>query len=379
VTETLRLLLLNENLGGHVTVHLGLAKALRDHPEIEPEFLDVPAPALVRRLAAAPVLGLARLDLDLQPLRSQLAAALVARRLLRERIGHVDALHVYTQNAGLLSASLLGDVPTVVSVDSTNVRNAYLLPQRYPTRFTKTTLPLSKWFEFRVFRAARIIVASSRWIRTSLLDDYGVPAAKIRVVPFGITVPRSLPRPERRGMPRITFVGRALQRKGGLRLLELHQRYLRDRCLLTLVTPEHVERGLTNVEVRDDIISGDGKLESVLAATDVFVFPSTMDQSPNAVLEAMAHGLPVIALPVAGVPEMVEDGTSGLLVPEDDDSALVSAISRLLDEPQVARAMGTRGRELVLERFDMRVTTRNLLDVVREAMALDSAGRRAPT
>jgi glycosyltransferase involved in cell wall biosynthesis len=231
-------------------------------------------------------------------------------------------------------------------------------------------LPVTTAFERRVYRAATIIVASSERIHTSLLDDYGVPEEKIRVLPFGIPVPE-LPRAgTRHDRPRITFVGRSMERKGGWRLLELHQQHLRDRCVLTLVTPERVEPGLPNVEVRNDVTPGDGQLDSILAATDVFVFPSAMDQSPNAVLEAMAAGLPVVALSVAAVPEMVQHGVTGFLVAAGDDAGTVSAINSLLDDPATAHAMGTRGREHVREHFNATTSTSRLLDIIREAVVL---------
>jgi alpha-maltose-1-phosphate synthase len=369
-TRRTRLVFLNENIGGHTTVHLSIADALKDHDAFEARFVDIPSPRLLRRVVSAQLPGLARLDLDLQPLRNQLAGATIARRRLRPLLNRADALHVYTQNAALLSVGLLRRVPTVVSIDSTNVRNAFVLPYRYPTRFTSKTLPITVWFERRVFEQATLVVASSRWICSSLTGDYQLPMEKIRVVPFGITVPTKLPADERHDPPRITFVGRSLERKGGRLLLQLHQLHLRERCTLTLVTQDRVERGLQGVEVRNDVTPGDAKLDSILAATDVFVLPSHMDQSPNAVLEAMAAGLPVVAMAVAGVPEMVEHGETGLLVTPGDDHALVTAISSLLDDPQRARAMGERGRQRVLERFDARRTTARLLEVIGEAIAL---------
>jgi glycosyltransferase involved in cell wall biosynthesis len=298
----------------------------------------------------------------------------VARRLLNARLGRFDALHVYTQNAALLSTGLVRSRPTVVSTDSTNARNAFVLPYRYPSRFTARMLPITTRFEHQVYRAATIIVAGSRWIHESLLEDYGVPEEKIRVLPFGILVPDSLPTRTRHDRPRVTFVGRSMERKGGRRLLELHQQQLRDRCLLTLVTQERVKGGLPSVEVRNDVTPGDGKLASILADTDVFVFPSAMDQSPNVVLEAMAAGLPVVALPVAAVPEMVEHGVTGLLVAEGDDDGLVSAIRSLLDDPATARAMGTRGRQHVLKCFDATTSTSRLLEIIHEAVDLHGHG-----
>lgn len=75
------------------------------------------------------------------------------------------------------------------------------------------------------------------------------------------------------------------------------------------------------------------------------------DGMPTVILEAMAAGLPVVSTDVIGIPEVVRDGSTGLLVPPDDPAALAAAIERLWSDPALACALGDRGRELVAERF----------------------------
>ena len=109
----MKVLFVNENIGGHATVHHHLRLALDAVPDVDARFLDVPTAGPVRRVIGASVPGLGRLDLDLQPIRAQLAlSAWVARRL--ERLAaDVDVIHLYTQNAGLLSAATFRRVPTL--------------------------------------------------------------------------------------------------------------------------------------------------------------------------------------------------------------------------------------------------------------------------
>jgi len=85
----------------------------------------------------------------------------------------------------------------------------------------------------------------------------------------------------------------------------------------------------------------------ILAALDVFAFPSLWEGLPLAVLEAMAAGLPVVATRVGGIPEAVEDGVTGLLVPPRDPEALAEAIITLLQDRERAVAMGQAGRARV--------------------------------
>ena len=89
----------------------------------------------------------------------------------------------------------------------------------------------------------------------------------------------------------------------------------------------------------------------VLASFDVFVLPSRSESFPLSILEAMLAGRPVVASDVGSVPEAVLDGETGLLVPPGDAAALADALRRLLDDPELRRRMGERGRTIVRERF----------------------------
>lgn len=90
-----------------------------------------------------------------------------------------------------------------------------------------------------------------------------------------------------------------------------------------------------------------------LAALDMFVLSSDWEGMPNAVLEAMAAGLPVVATAVGGTPEVVMDGVTGLLVPPRDPGVLAEAIDRLLRDPELRRQMGRAGWERVAAQFDI--------------------------
>jgi glycosyltransferase involved in cell wall biosynthesis len=89
----------------------------------------------------------------------------------------------------------------------------------------------------------------------------------------------------------------------------------------------------------------------VLRSWDIFVMPSLDEGLPMAVLNAMAEGLPVVATSVGGLPELVEDGRTGYLVPPRDSLALARRLRRLLLEPERRSALGAAGRERVRNRF----------------------------
>lgn len=367
----MRVLFVNENIGGHATVHNNLERALAEgHPNVRADFYHLPSPRLGRRLVGASFPGLSRWDIDLQSLRFQMAQSALVRSRIASQGPDYDALHFYTHNVALLSVSLLRSRPSVVSLDTTNALNAYRLAYREATKWTGRLLPLTKVFERRVYESADLVVSHSEWAARSLRDDYGVPDDRIRIIPFGVPVPELAASPavtKTEGLPRVTFVGAQMQRKGGWRLLDLWRQRLRGRCTLTLVTRDEVpaEQGL---EVINDIRPGDGRIWDVLRASAVFAFPSEIDQAPNAVLEAMAAGAPVVAFRTAAVPEMVADGLTGLLVDPGDYDGLALVLERLLDSSALRVEMGAAARARAVERFDARVTTAQLVAVLDEAV-----------
>ncbi|MCS6922926.1 MAG: glycosyltransferase, partial [Fimbriimonadales bacterium] len=99
-------------------------------------------------------------------------------------------------------------------------------------------------------------------------------------------------------------------------------------------------------------------IPELLNASDIFVLPSRWEGNPMSVMEAMAAGLPVVATAVGGVPELVENGASGLLVPSDDVAALAQALQTLVDNPSLRATMGHKARQVAQERFDARAMTR---------------------
>jgi glycosyltransferase involved in cell wall biosynthesis len=130
-----------------------------------------------------------------------------------------------------------------------------------------------------------------------------------------------------------------------------------------------VERACRFVGVRQDIAD-------ILAAADVVVLPSISEGFPFVLLEALAMGCPVVASRVNGVPELIEDHKTGLLVPSRDPQALAKAILEVLGDPTAARKMGAEGRAVVRERYTVDQMVANTTAIFDAAM--EDAGVRAP-
>jgi glycosyltransferase involved in cell wall biosynthesis len=111
-----------------------------------------------------------------------------------------------------------------------------------------------------------------------------------------------------------------------------------------------------------------GDLNSVLPRWDVFVMPSLEEGFPIAALDAMAAGLPVVASSVGGVPELIEDGRTGWLVPPRDVEALASRLRLLLNNLELRLAMGTAAQTRVRDHFSLAQMTDNFRKLYDELL-----------
>jgi glycosyltransferase involved in cell wall biosynthesis len=106
----------------------------------------------------------------------------------------------------------------------------------------------------------------------------------------------------------------------------------------------------------------------VLRECDVLVLPSLSDARPRCIIEAMSLGLPVIATSVGGIPTLVDDGATGLLVPAGDPQALARAIRRLADSPGLRSRLGRAGRARAEMEFRPERTARRYVALCRRLM-----------
>lgn len=113
----------------------------------------------------------------------------------------------------------------------------------------------------------------------------------------------------------------------------------------------------------------------VLASADCYVQPSVvaangqMEGIPVAIMEAMASGLPVVASDLSGIPELVRPGETGWLVPPAQPTALAAAVEQVHRDPETARAVAERGRDLVRSEYDLHANARRLADLLRSGRA----------
>jgi glycosyltransferase involved in cell wall biosynthesis len=212
------------------------------------------------------------------------------------------------------------------------------------------------------YRAAHAVVANSSAAADQLRRE-GVPAQRIRTIPNGVDCtifsPAVRDGGDSRAIRRIVTVANLRPEKGHDTLIAAAARVIDrqpdvefdivgDGPLRASLVRQVNLRGLRSkfrfLGEREDV-------PAILAASDLFVLPSRSEACPNGVLEAMAAGLPTIATRVGGVPELITDGVSGVLVEPDAPDALAAAMVDLMDRPHFAFALGRAARDAAGRRF----------------------------
>jgi len=156
----------------------------------------------------------------------------------------------------------------------------------------------------------------------------------------------------------LTMVGRLVHQKDPFTLFEAC-RILRGQFKVLLVgggdLRTKVERFIHKSGLKHTVILAGERSDvpEILAASDIFVLSTNWEGLPRSIIEAMMAGLPVVATRVGGVPELVEDGVTGLLVPPKDPDALAEALQKLIADPELRRRMGEAGREKALKEFTL--------------------------
>lgn len=237
--------------------------------------------------------------------------------------------------------------------------------------------------EERVLAGLDLVMPMSRWLADSFVHDFGQDPDKVVVVGSGVNndhVPPPAPRDW--GTPHLLFVGFDAARKG-LPIVVAAFRGLRLRhpeATLTVVGPPAPtsdaarEPGVVWTGPIDrSTTAGDLRLQELHQQSTAFVMMPGYDPMPNAVLEAMAHGLPVVGPRSGSMPEMVLHGKTGLLVDERTPEAVTAALDELAGDPSRARDMGVRGAQRIAAHF----TWDRVVSRMAEAMTARLEGRPA--
>jgi colanic acid/amylovoran biosynthesis glycosyltransferase len=233
-----------------------------------------------------------------------------------------------------------------------------------------------------LFARGDLFLALSREMKQKLIQ-LGCPEKRIVVHPLGVNPALFPPKPE--GQPsravRILTIGRMVPKKGMEYALKAVAAVIREHSNIEYVIigdgplRAHLEGltrslGITNAvrfagwEPRPEVLKA-------LSEADILLAPSVTSESgdqegtPVVIMEALACGVPVVSTQHAGIPEVVDDGVSGFLVPERQPEALALALERLVRDPKLRESMGAWGRAAMRDRHDIRKLNEKLMEIYR--------------
>jgi glycosyltransferase involved in cell wall biosynthesis len=302
-------------------------------------------------------------------------------RLLRESdISVVHAHGFYTNMFGVAGGAL--------------ARTPARIASRRETEGFRT--PAQKRVERQLFRLADRVVANAEAIRRALIDDEGVPSAKVVTLYNGLDMARVAPR---RGLGRTEALAE-FNLPHARRFVTIvanvnhpvkdHPMFLRAARRVRDAVPDAAfviaGEGKLLESYRDMAASlrldGDvfftGRCERVadlLSVSDVCVLSSKAEGFSNSILEYMAAARPVVATDVGGAREALTEGETGYLVASGDDAALAARVTLLLREPERARQMGERGRRVVEQKFSAEAQLERVETLYDELLSRPASGR----
>lgn len=284
-----------------------------------------------------------------------------------------DVIHAHFGPNGVLAAALR-DLGLIEGKLVTTFHGADM------TRYVKGRGPSG--YSFLAREGEAFLPISDRW-RAELVG-MGFPSDRTRVHHMGVdceAIPY-VPPEVAGGERRILSVARLTEKKGIKYAIRAFHRCVRDLNVAATYTivgdgeqRDALERLAADLSLRGRVkfVGWKSKEEIIdlLSESHLFLAPSVTAKSgdqegiPVAIMEAMASGLPVVSTYHSGIPELVEDGASGLLVAERDVDALAEALASLLRNPERLEDMGKSGRYIVEERFDVAELNDRLVKIYR--------------
>jgi len=212
------------------------------------------------------------------------------------------------------------------------------------------------------------VVTPSRAM-ADFMVEHGFPSRLVHVIPFGAE-PGETRSPRDGDGTLVAGVAANLEPWKGIDLLLEASAQARSRVRLEIYGTgsqrDPLERAARELGVEARFHGFVADLREPLAGLDVLVQPSRADNFPLAVLEAMAAGLPVVGARVGGIPELVLDGETGLLVEPESPAALAAALDSLAESPERREAFGRRGQERVAESFSVDAFIRRTIELYEE-------------
>ncbi len=351
--------------GATVTLFLSRAHVARTMDDA-----DQPAEALYRRGLLAPQVRV-RL-FQMRRMRDPRSYAVVRRMIQAIHADGVDVVHLIMGGGELWAAALanlLTDVPVAANL---------VIPQPNIGEFPPA--PVAVALNRLLVRGSQVVIVNGRDHVELVQRMYGVPASRVRHVPLGPfhTLARWAAGVAAEEPGNVLFFGRANRHKG-LEILVRAQPILSKRVpharLVIAAHGKEMDRCLplmedaSRFEVHAGFLRGDAAA-ALFQRAALVALPYLTASTSGVLMNAYVFGKPVVATRVGSLPEYVQDGVTGLLVPPADVEALADALSRLLLDDDLRRRMGHNALEWIEGDLSWRVIAAQHLEVYDQAVAL---------
>ncbi|MFC1699965.1 glycosyltransferase family 4 protein [Candidatus Omnitrophota bacterium] len=214
----------------------------------------------------------------------------------------------------------------------------------------------NKWIDLekQLYADAKMIFTTNENARKSLIDDYGIEAEKIIKAGYGLTLD-SIPDTQKTYDGKtILFIGMDFERKGGYVLLEAFKKVKEQipDARLIIVGPNKDVFQIDQPGVKLLGVIKDRKIiDDLYRQASIFVMPSLCEPFGLVFLEAMAYQLPCIGTTLDAMPEIIEDGKTGFIVPPKDAQTLAEKLITLLNNQDLMKNMGVQAQKRVKEQF----------------------------
>ncbi len=243
--------------------------------------------------------------------------------------------------------------------------------------------PPLKQYEGLLCPLSTLIIANSRYLGKFLMKRYGIRREGIEVIPNGVDTQWYRPAPEKKTpRPTILYAGRLVDRKDPLTLVKGFSLALKEipgarleivgngplkEKLSTLIRQRGLSQNVFLIQGTRDILPH-------LQRAWIFAMTPTREASPNAILEAMSCALPVVATRVGGIPELVGNDRTGVLIRPESPEGLARALVDLMRNSPKGEMMGQKGRAFVLSNHSIEKTAR-----ISERVFLKACSNKIPS
>lgn len=272
-------------------------------------------------------------------------------RLAGVHVNMAERLSLFRKSVIIISCRALG-IPVVLHLHAAQLHHFYRTLPRVLQAITRWVFSLP---------ASCLVLGTAA--RRFIVDELKVPESRVEVVINGVPEPVEAPREFIKNAPqRILFLGNLSERKGVSDLLSALALPGFDTSRLEVVLAGGGDIAAYQAKACalgvDNFVwfegwSNQAKVAWLMARSDILVLPSYDEGLPLVILEALAHGVAVVCTPVGEIPSVLTDGVDVCFVQPGDIAGLASSLQRVLQTPELRRAMGRNGRALYEHRFSL--------------------------